>query len=89
MSKLVILKLSNGDFDRGFTATLEIGEDGDRPSFPSMANCPRLPKLLKNTTSGKEFLAGRGFAWKPLPTLFVMFLIGSWLGRSQLASMIG
>ncbi|PSB41691.1 transmembrane sensor domain-containing protein [Cyanosarcina cf. burmensis CCALA 770] len=39
MGKLVVLKL-DGDFDRGFRVTLEIGSEGDRPETEMTGNLP-------------------------------------------------
>ncbi|MGB3649709.1 MAG: CHAT domain-containing protein, partial [Rivularia sp. (in: cyanobacteria)] len=48
MKKLVVLKL-DGDFDRGFRVSLEIGEDGKRADFElsdDRLKLPPIPKLL-------------------------------------------
>ena len=44
MKKLVVLKL-DGDFNRGFGVTLEIGEDGKRPNIELSDNQLRLPAI--------------------------------------------
>jgi hypothetical protein len=45
MSKLVILKLGEGSFDQGFTVTLQIGEEGDRPSTELTGKLPAAPQI--------------------------------------------
>jgi WD40 repeat protein len=46
MKKLVVLKL-DGDLEHGVRATLEIGEEGERPSTEITAQLPRNPELVK------------------------------------------
>ena len=40
MGKLVVLKLGDGSFELGFSVTLQIGEDGDRPSTEIIGKLP-------------------------------------------------
>jgi CHASE2 domain-containing sensor protein len=50
MVKLVILKFGQGSFDRGFPVTLQLGEDGARPSLEITGNLPSnsdIPKQYK------------------------------------------
>ena len=46
MKKLVVLKL-DGDFDRGFRVSLEIGEDGKRTDFELSDDRLKLPPIPK------------------------------------------
>ena len=46
MKKLVVLKL-DGDFNQGFSVSLEIGEDGKRADFELSDNQLRLPPIPK------------------------------------------
>lgn len=45
MGKLVVLKLGDGSFEQGFPVTLQIGEDGDRPSLEIKGNLPPAPEI--------------------------------------------
>lgn len=45
MGKLVILKLGGGNFEQGFPVTLQIGEEGSRPSAELTGQLPPAPKL--------------------------------------------
>lgn len=45
MGKLVVLKLGDGNFDQGFPVTLQIGEDGDRPSTEIAGKLPPAPEI--------------------------------------------
>ena len=45
MGKLVVLKLGEGDFEQGFPVTLQIGDDGDRPSTEITGKLPATPQL--------------------------------------------
>lgn len=45
MGKLVILKLGEGDFERGFPVTLQIGVDGCHPFVETMGRLPPAPDL--------------------------------------------
>lgn len=45
MSKLVILKLGAGSFEQGFTVTLQIGEEGYRPSTELNGKLPAAPTI--------------------------------------------
>lgn len=47
MGKLVVLKL-DGDFDRGFRATLEIGLDDERPEVETIGNLPPATDLAEH-----------------------------------------
>lgn len=46
MGKLVVLKL-NGDFEKGFQVSLEMGEDGQLPDLKMDAYLPRNPELAR------------------------------------------
>lgn len=45
MGKLVILKIADGDFDRGFPVTLQVGETDASPSGEISGRLPPLPEL--------------------------------------------
>lgn len=45
MGKLVVLKLGEGSFDRGFSVTLQIGEDGERAMMETIGKLPPAPDL--------------------------------------------
>lgn len=46
MAKLVVLKFGDGSFDQGFTVTLQIGEETDRPSTEITGKLPPCPEML-------------------------------------------
>ncbi|HEY9803042.1 MAG TPA: CHASE2 domain-containing protein [Leptolyngbyaceae cyanobacterium] len=46
MAKLVVLKFGDGGFDQGFTVTLQIGEESDRPSVELTGKLPPCPEIL-------------------------------------------
>ena len=45
MGKLVVLKLGEGSFEQGFPVTLEIGEEGKRPSLEITGKLPSTPEI--------------------------------------------
>lgn len=45
MAKLVVFKLGDGSFEQGFPVTLQIGEDGDRPSIEETGKLPPAPEI--------------------------------------------
>jgi len=45
MGKLVVLKFIDGSFDRGFTAMLQIGHEGERPFVETTGKLPPLPEM--------------------------------------------
>ncbi len=45
MGKLAVLKFGEGDFDRGFSVTLQIGEDGSTPSVEITAKLTQAPTI--------------------------------------------
>jgi len=45
VGKLVVLKLGDGNFEQGFPVTLQIGEDGDRPSTEITGKLPPAPEI--------------------------------------------
>ena len=45
MGKLVVFKLGDGNFEQGFPITLQIGEDGDRPSTEITGKLPPAPEI--------------------------------------------
>ncbi|MFB2891606.1 CHAT domain-containing protein [Aerosakkonemataceae cyanobacterium BLCC-F50] len=45
MSKLVVLKIGDGDFAEGFPVTLLIAEDGDRPLAEIIGKLPPAPEI--------------------------------------------
>ena len=40
MGKVVVFKLEDGDFERGFSVTLQIGEEGKHPSVEIRGRLP-------------------------------------------------
>jgi len=48
VTKLVVLKIGEGNFEQGFAVTLQIGEDGDRPSTETMGKLPKAPEVLQH-----------------------------------------
>ena len=48
MGKLVVLKLGEGSFEQGFPVTLQIGEDGDRPSTEITGKLPPAPEIAQS-----------------------------------------
>jgi CHASE2 domain-containing sensor protein len=48
MRKLVVLKLGEGSFDRGFPVTLQIGEDGEQATIETVGKLPPAPELPAN-----------------------------------------
>lgn len=47
MAKLVILKLGDGNFDRGFPVILQVGEEGFRPSIEVTGQLPPNSEIVK------------------------------------------
>jgi CHASE2 domain-containing sensor protein len=45
VGKLVVLKLGDGNFEQGFPATLQIGEDGKNPSVEVTGRLPSSPEI--------------------------------------------
>lgn len=45
MGKLVVLKIVDGSFDRGFTVMLQVGKEGARPTIEMTGRLPALPEL--------------------------------------------
>jgi CHASE2 domain-containing sensor protein len=45
VGKLVVFKLGDGNFEQGFSVTLQIGEDGDRPSTEITGKLPPAPEI--------------------------------------------
>lgn len=45
MGKLVVLKIGEGSFDRGFSVTLQIGEDGERATIETVGKLPPATEL--------------------------------------------
>jgi CHASE2 domain-containing sensor protein len=45
MTKLVVLKFTDGSFDQGFTVTLQIGEERDRASTEITGKLPPCPEM--------------------------------------------
>ena len=46
MAKLVVFKIGDGNFEQGFPVTLQIGEEGDRPSVEITGKLPPCQDLL-------------------------------------------
>lgn len=47
MAKLVILKIGDGNFDRGFPVILQVGEEGFRPSIEVTGQLPPNSEIVK------------------------------------------
>ncbi|MEC4885775.1 MAG: CHASE2 domain-containing protein [Scytonema sp. PMC 1070.18] len=47
MSKLVVFELGEGDFERGFSVRLQIGEEGKHPSVEIRGKLPPNPDIMK------------------------------------------
>lgn len=47
MGKFVILKIAEGDFERGFPVTLQIGEEGERPFAETDGSLPPAPDITE------------------------------------------
>ncbi len=45
MGKLVVLKFTDGSFEEGFAVTLQIGEEGDRPTTEIAGKLPPCPEM--------------------------------------------
>lgn len=45
MSKLVVLKLSDGSFEQGFSVTLQIGDEAARPAIEMTGKLPPAPEM--------------------------------------------
>ena len=54
MGKLVIIKLGGGNFEQGFPVTLQIGEEGSRPSAEMTGQLPPAPKLREIYTQWRS-----------------------------------
>lgn len=50
MGKVVVLKIANGDFERGFHVSLAIGEDGVHPFTEPKGQLPPAPDILRYYT---------------------------------------
>ncbi len=48
MTKLVVLKVGQGSFNTGFPVTLQIGEEGQRPSIEVEAQLPPRPEIPRD-----------------------------------------
>lgn len=62
MVKLVVLKIGDGNFDVGFPVTLQIGEDGDRPSTEITGKLPPAPEIPQNYSCWQS--AYRRLGWR-------------------------
>ncbi len=45
MDKLVVLRIGEGNFTQGFPVTLQIGQEGDRPSTEIVGSLPQAPDI--------------------------------------------
>ncbi|MBZ8179753.1 CHAT domain-containing protein [Oscillatoria salina] len=54
MGKLVVLNLAEGDFDRGFTVIVEIGEENARPEVKMAGKLPPAPRLTELVKQWQE-----------------------------------
>ncbi|MBD1838222.1 CHASE2 domain-containing protein [Coleofasciculus sp. FACHB-64] len=50
MVKLVVIKLWSGSFEEGFPVSLQIGNDGERPSIESVGMLPPAPEIPQHYT---------------------------------------
>jgi hypothetical protein len=57
VGKLVVFKLGDGNFEQGFSVTLQIGEDGDRPSTEITGKLPPAPKFPNIIAVGNQLIA--------------------------------
>lgn len=64
MSKLVVLKLGDGSFDQGFPVTLQIGNDGDRPSLEITGKLPKAPKIAQYYSGWQAAYRGLGSRYR-------------------------
>ncbi|MEH2166395.1 MAG: CHASE2 domain-containing protein [Nostoc sp.] len=48
MDKLIILKLGEGNFEQGFTVTLQIGDENVRPTVEITGKLPPNPEILRD-----------------------------------------
>ncbi|MBE8968520.1 CHASE2 domain-containing protein [Nostocales cyanobacterium LEGE 12452] len=48
MDKLIILKLGEGNFEQGFTVTLQIGDENVRPTVEITGELPPNPEILRD-----------------------------------------
>ncbi len=62
MGKLVVLKLGDGNFEQGFPVTLQIGEDGDRPSTEITGKLPKAPEIPQHYSYWQS--AYRSLGWR-------------------------
>ncbi len=63
MGKLVVLKFAAGSFEQGFTVTLQIGEERDRPTTEitgQLPPCPEMPLYYSHWRSSYRRL-GNGY----------------------------
>ncbi len=54
MGKLVVLKMGDGNFEQGFTVTLQIGDDGEYPSLEIIGKLPKAPEIPQYYSSWKS-----------------------------------
>ncbi|MBW4520364.1 MAG: CHASE2 domain-containing protein [Scytolyngbya sp. HA4215-MV1] len=54
MRKLVVLKLGEGSFEQGFPVSVQIGNDGDRPSVETSGKLPPNPLLARYYANWQE-----------------------------------
>jgi uncharacterized protein YjbI with pentapeptide repeats len=62
--KLVILKLGKGDFNAGFTVTLQIGSDGDRPSTEVQGELPPAPEIPETYSHWQSIYLNLDKSWR-------------------------
>ncbi|NEP13844.1 MAG: CHASE2 domain-containing protein [Symploca sp. SIO2C1] len=60
MGKLVILKLGDGNFEQGFTVTLQMGEDGELFSLEITGKLPPAPEIRQYYNGWVESYEGLG-----------------------------
>ena len=58
----MVLKLGEGNFEQGFAVTLQIGEDGDRPSTEITGKLPKAPEVLQHYLCWQS--AYRSLEWR-------------------------
>ena len=71
MGKLVVLKLGDGSFQQGFSVTLQLGNDGDRPFTEVIGYLPPAPEISQNYSTWQSAYRGLGLRprIKALPTV--------------------
>lgn len=64
MGKLVVLKLGDGSFEQGFPVTLQIGNDGDRPSLEITGKLPPALEIPQYYSKWQTTYRGLGARYR-------------------------